>query len=218
MNCDSVLERIAAGDGGSGRNRQEIEAHLGVCADCRARESAAKALGRQLRDPLVWEEPPADLAQRVVDGVAGESVPQPSRLPRWLAAGAVAMAALVFGFGWLTGRPDWSVELVPGSDAPPTAHAAVSGWNRGEGTRMSFAVTGLDEAPEGHYYEVWLTAADGRHVSAGTFNGPGTFEVMAGVRRGAFPRIWVTLEPADDDLTPFPLTMLDTAPGDGSPP
>jgi len=211
MNCELILERIAAGERDSRAPSADIDAHLSVCADCRMRAAAAETLGRQLRDALLWEEPSPDLAQRVLDGVAGDAGSRPSRRPWWLAAGVAAIAALVLGVGWMTGRPDWSVDLVAGPAAPGDAGAIVSGWNTSEGTRMIFDVSGLDDAPDGNYYEVWLTAPDGRHVSAGTFNRPGRFEVMAGVRRGEYPRIWVTLEPADDDLNPYPATVLDTS-------
>lgn len=210
MNCEVILARIAAGERESPAASSEIDAHLSVCADCRLRAGAAEALGRQLRDPLLWEEPSPDLAQRVLGGVAGDAGPRPSRTRWWVAAGVAAIAALVLGVGWMTGRPDWSVDLVAGPEAPG-AWAVVSGWNTSEGTRMIFDVSGLDDAPDGSYYEVWLTAPDGRHVSAGTFNRPGRFEVMAGVRRGDYPQIWVTLEPADGDLNPYPATVLDTS-------
>jgi len=74
---------------------------------------------------------------------------------------------------------------------------------------MVLEVWGLDPADDGSYYELWLTAPDGRHVSAGTFRDSGRFEVVAGVRRSDFPRIWVTLEPADDDPGPTSRTVLD---------
>lgn len=213
MNCDLILARIAAGERGSPASSSDIDAHLSVCADCRLRAAAAETLGRQLRDPLLWEEPSPGLAQRVLDGVAGDADPRPSPTPWWIAAGVAAIAALVLGVGWMTGRPDWSVDLVAGP-AAPGAGATVSGWNTSEGTRMIFDVSGLDDAPDGSYYEVWLTAPDGRHVSAGTFSRPGRFEVMAGVRRRDYPQIWVTLEPADGDLKPYPATVLDTSGAD----
>jgi anti-sigma factor RsiW len=209
VNCDVVLERIAAGDRLTGRPTPEIDAHLAVCPDCRMRAPAAEALRRKLRDSLLWEEPPVDLGQRVVDAVTGNVMSRPARFRWWLAAAVAALVALVLGLGWLTGRPDWSVELVAGPDAPG-AEAVVAGWNTGQGTRMVFDVTGLEDAPDGFYYEVWLTASNGRHVSAGTFRSPGRFEVMAGVRRRDFPRIWVTLEPADSDSGPYDVMVLDS--------
>lgn len=212
MNCDTVLERVASGEWSTSEPDPALEAHLRVCPDCRSRVTGAEALGQRLRDPMLWEEPPADLGQAVIDAIADDFVYKRSLKPWWIVAGVAAVAALVLGFGWWASRPDWSMDLVAGEDAPG-ATAVVSGWRMGEGTRLRFETTGLEEAPPNSYYEVWLTAPDGRHVSAGTFSHPGRFELTAGVRRHDFPRIWVTLEPADDDPGPFPATVLDTALG-----
>ena len=216
MNCDTILERVAAGERSIDNPDAALEAHLSVCPDCRVRVARAEALGRGLRDPLMWEEPPARLSQAVADAVAGEFVHKRSRRPWWILTGAAALVAVVLGLGWFANRPDWSIDLAAGDEAPGAA-ATVSGWNVGGGTRMTFETTGLDQAPEGFYYEVWLTAPDGRHVSAGTFTNPRQIEVTAGVRRRDYPRIWVTLEPADDDPAPFPATVLDTALGEARP-
>jgi hypothetical protein len=76
---------------------------------------------------------------------------------------------------------------------------------------MVLDITGIGDAPTGFYYEIWMTAKDGRHISAGTFNGSGRVTAFAGVRRADYPRIWITLEAADDDLGPSPETYFDTA-------
>src|SRR5690606_28193477 len=107
--------------------------------------------------------------------------------------------------------PDWAMDL-EAMPAAPGASARVRGWNMDHGTRMVFEVDGLDPTGPDAYYEIWLTAPDGRHVSAGTFRMSGRFEVMAGVRRSDFPRIWITRERADDDPGPFSETVFDTAP------
>jgi hypothetical protein len=87
----------------------------------------------------------------------------------------------------------------------------VQGWLTGQGTRMVLDVSGIEEASPGTYYEIWLTGPDGRHVSAGTFKGPGRVTAFAGVRRADFPRIWITLEPVDGELGPSSTTYFDTA-------
>jgi hypothetical protein len=74
---------------------------------------------------------------------------------------------------------------------------------------MVLLVEGLEPAPAGHYYEIWMTAPDGRHVSAGTFQGSGRVTASAGVRRSEFPRIWITLEEVGGDLGPSPETYFD---------
>lgn len=206
MNCVEALELVAR----VGSGDPAVAAHLAVCADCRSRQDSVESLGRHLRDPLLWETPPEDLEDRVLEGVAADS--QGGKRPTWwwVTGAAAAIALVVLVAVQVSGRPDWTVELIAGP-AAPEASASVAGWNSGEGTRMVFEITGLEPAPADSYYEVWLTAPDGRHVSAGTFRAAGRVEVIAGVRRSDFPRIWVTREPADADPAPFRATVLDTS-------
>jgi len=206
VNCESILERIAQG----GADDAAVVAHLEVCPNCRLRMASAEKLGEYLRDPLFWETPDPRLRERVVEGVAREKhQPRPGRR-NWWWLGVAAVVVITVGVAALLQRgPDWVEELEP-MPAAPQASARVSGWNMDYGTKRMIEVAGLDPTGPNAYYEIWLTAPDGRHVSAGTFRMSGRFEVMAGVRRSEFPRIWITLEPADDDPAPNPQTVLDT--------
>ena len=205
MSCAEVLEAVARGR----LDDQTVVNHLSVCPDCRARSDSAQLLGRHLSDPVMWEDPSPDLVERVVGAIGAETGQEDRRPSRWriLGAAAAIVAVVAAGAVWGT-RPDWTIELAPGP-AAPEAGGIVKGWNRAHGTRMVLEVWGLDPADEDSYYEVWLTAPDGRHVSAGTLRDSGRFEVVAGVRRADFPRIWVTLEPTDDDPGPTSQTVLD---------
>lgn len=206
MNCDGVLELVARGR----EQDPAVASHLAVCPSCRLESERAAALGRHLRDPLLWETPPPEMEERVVTAVAQEGRARRRRRPWWMAAGAAAavLAVTFAAIGW-QGRPDWTVEL-DGVRSAATARAVVAGWNQPEGTRMVLEVDGLEAASPDAYYEVWLTAPDGRHISAGTFRTGGRVELTVGVRRSDYPRIWITREPADFDLSPFPDTVLDT--------
>lgn len=212
MNCDVLLERVAMVGFGPDQPDAAVEAHLSVCPECRVRLTAAQTLGGRLRDPLLWEEPPNGLVETILEEVTGAPVPSRSLRPWWALVAAVVLAGVVFGVSQLVNRPHWSIDLISGP-AAPGATAVASGWVSGGQTRIVLEMSGLVEAPPGAYYEIWLTADDGRHVSAGTFRHPGRVEVVAGVLKSEYPRIWVTLEPADDDPTPFPATVLDTALG-----
>lgn len=205
MNCETILELVSEG---RSPETPAVEAHLAVCAQCRARVPAARTLGARLRDPLMWEDPPPYLVEEVVQAVAGEAVVH-RRRPRGWILGAAATIAVVLTVAGLANRADWTVELVAG-EAAPGATATVAGWNQDHGTRMVLEVGGLEPAEAGTYYELWLTAPDGRHVSAGTFRESGRIEVTAGVRRSEFPHLWITHEPTDDDTSPFGETVLDT--------
>ena len=186
--------------------------HIPTDAEIREARHAAEAHLNQvgLDDAALWEEPSAGFAAAVIDAIdpspaAGATV-RSSRL--WWMVGAAA--AVLIAVGVYTMRPapaDWEVALAP-TDAAPGVEARVLGWNEASGTRMELVVKGLEPAPNGFVYELWLS--DGPvHVSAGTFHNPVDVTLWAGVSRGDFPRLWITLEPLDDDPSPG-LNLLDT--------
>lgn len=74
---------------------------------------------------------------------------------------------------------------------------------------MRVRTTGLDPAPDGFVYEMWLSK-DEIHISGGTFTQPNDVELLIGVTRADYPRIWITLEAIDEDESPSPATVLDT--------
>lgn len=208
MTCDEYRAARMAGD-----DSPETEAHSAGCAECRAVESQLARADGTLRGDAVWESPSADLEDRIVasltDGEAEPALRQPNRwavlVASWAAA-AVVIALVAFA----ATRPpaaDWEVGLVS-TDAAPTASATVLGWNEPAGTRLALEIDGLAPAPDGFFYEFWLS--DGPiHISAGTFHSPGEIELWAGVSRGDYPRLWITLEPIDEDESPA-ITVLDT--------
>ncbi|HZD06590.1 MAG TPA: anti-sigma factor, partial [Longimicrobiales bacterium] len=173
------------------------------------RAETAESLGRRLRDPLLWEEPSPQLEERVM----GALIPDPTQRRRWggwwLAVAAVAAVVVAMGVISMLGRPDWSLQLEAGPEAPG-AIAMVQGWNVGRSTRMVLDLRGLPHPGGDSYFEVWMTAADGSHISAGTFTEPGRVELTAGVHRADYPRVWVTLEPDDGIAAPSRATVLDT--------
>lgn len=164
--------------------------------------------GVALSDPELWENPTEfeSSLERIVPpaGTGGGR--------RWWLAGGIAAAlgvVVLVAVAVLTADrgPDWEVTLSP-TELAPQASARVLGWNTDGGTRLYVELDGLDPAPEGFVYEMWFTKDD-RHISAGTFTGGDGVELSVGVRRGDFPRLWITLEPLDADPGPFE-TVLDT--------
>lgn len=209
MNCDEYRARYLGGeeDGMTGT-------HLAGCASCRAVHSDLESVRRTLMDPVVWEEPPAELENQIVALISGQRTdekPGTGWFERWsrpLAAAAVFVVAVGL-YAWLRTQPaDWEVAM-PGTDLAPGATSTVSGWNTEAGTRMIVAVEGLGPAPSGSVYELWLSEGP-LHISAGTFTGDGEIEMWSGVSRADFPRLWVTLEPLDEDESPSGHTVLDT--------
>jgi anti-sigma factor RsiW len=204
MTCDEYQARVLAGEGSS-----QLDAHVAGCSRCRAEIRGLGRLRSILGDPTVWEVPSAELEHRVIAEVLRQQTPAPSppRWAGWVAAAAVAAVAVAVGVSLRSG-PDWQVRLVS-TDNAPSAQAFVEGWQTDRGTRMRFEIEGLTPAGDDAYYEIWLTAADGRHVSGGTFSGSGVVETSIGVARRDFPRVWITLEPTDDDLGPSSVVVFD---------
>jgi anti-sigma-K factor RskA len=168
----------------------------------------------------LWEEPSLDLSDRIVQAVRGHDERNPSdrmaqsehQRTALFAGVAVALLIALAGtfFATRSLSADWEMTLAA-SEERPAATAVVRGWSTSMGTRMVLDITGIEDAPSGSYYEIWMTAPDGRHISAGTFSGSGQVTAFAGVRRADYPRIWITLETANDDLGPSPETYFDTA-------
>lgn len=216
MSCDGIRANYLAGE-----RSAQIEAHLRGCPSCRRALPDLDRVREQLQDPGMWEAVSPDLEQRVVESIR-LAAPEPPSLSRrgrlggrgrLLAAGlTVVVAAAVVSIALVaTGSsddPDWQVTLAPTDEAPGAA-ATVDGWNRNAGTEMRLDVHGLPASGPNSHYAIWLTATDGRHVAAGTFRSSGVVTAWAGVSRAEFPRIWVTLEPNDDDEALSGPTVLD---------
>ncbi len=214
MNCEEFRAAVLADaeDAETGRHEQG-------CGACRAHSEDLRAAQRALSDPTVWEEPPPGLGGQIeaLIGNASQDRARGSHKPSWgwlATAAVVAVLTVTAGLVALAGSdsPDWEV-AVPATDLAPGAVAVVSGWNEEAGTRMILDVEGLPAAPAGAFYEFWLS--DGPiHISAGTFQTGGQIELWSGVSRADYPRLWVTLEPIDEDESPSPITVLDTGRSD----
>ena len=209
MNCEEIRAMYLAGE------REDLtETHMGECAQCRAVRSDLDAGRLSLLDPTIWEEPAPELEDQVVALITGsrstatDATHRPQRWLRPVAAVAAVAAAIALFVALRTPSPDWVVAM-PGTDLAPVATSTVEGWNTDTGTRMLLTVDGLEQAPPGYVYEFWLSEGP-LHISAGTFTGSGEIELWSGVSRAAFPRLWVTLEPLDEDESPSGETVLDT--------
>ena len=210
MKCDDARAAYLAGDLGGGERE-----HLDTCAECRVEMPSLTETLRIMDSDTFWEEPPSGLEDRIVGLIAGPQIPQ-NEAPqprRWQAAlvGAAAVAAILVG-AFIAQRPpspDWEVAL-PGTAEAPLAVGVVSGWNEPSGTRMALDIEGLPPAPDGFIYEFWLSAGN-LHISAGTFRQTEDVELWVGVTRAEFPRLWITLEPIDEDESPSGVNVMDTA-------
>lgn len=211
MNCEEFRAAVV-----SGAEDEETRLHESSCASCRAQANGLRAAFDSLAKPAVWEEPSPELGGQIealIRSASGESAVSELRTRRpWGAVAAAVAAVLVLFVGSIAllrgSSPDWEVAL-PATDLAPTATGVVQGWNEESGTRMVVSIDGLDPAPSGFVYEFWLS--DGPiHISAGTFHSGGEIELWSGVGRTEFPRLWITLEPLDEDESPSGNTVLDT--------
>lgn len=208
MKCDDARSAFLSGDAG----QAELD-HLGSCSDCRSEWDALETSRQVLDDPALWEDPSPALEEQVVGLIGGTS--EPTGHPRrntWLWAlasgSAAALVAMAVWIGLPGTSPDWEVAL-PGTSEAPEASGVVRGWNEPSGTRIALDIEGLPPAPDGSLYEFWLSSGD-LHISAGTFVAPESVELWAGVSRAEFPRLWITLEPVDEDESPSGKNLMDT--------
>ena len=197
----------------SGVATQEQRDHVSGCAECRGRLGQVDAMTETLADGALWIEPAPDLRERIVGAVTAQPAVEGQRPPShlWRAVVATAAVAIIFVAAGVLSRspsPDWSVTL-PGVGEEAGASGVIQGWNEPQGTRVLLEVAGLPEAPPGSVYELWFSEGP-LHVSSGTFTAADRVELWVGVARKDFPRIWVTLEPVDEDESPSGRTVLDT--------
>lgn len=196
MRCEEVQAAIVGGSPGPAEF-----SHLQQCPHCRAAQPGLEELRAHLSEPWMWDEPSPGTLELVTARLPGR-LSRPKRMGWWLGA-AAALVAVTLGAGWWLNSspdPDWELRMT-GSQAFANAWAEVRGYSTDAGTRMELVVHHLPAAPPGWFYEMWLSS-DAGAISAGSFTSSRSLELWAGVRRRDFPRLWVTLEPADGVSTP----------------
>lgn len=179
-------------------------------------------LAAVLGSDAVWDEPPADLEDRIVTEItqlAGPSRRSSAAVPpvreggrprRWLVAVAAAVVALAgVGVGLaLSGGDDdgpvGDVFALEATDLAADATGEVELTELRNGLRIILTVDDLPAAADGQFYEAWMSSAAGP-VSAGTFHmraGAGEIELWAGVVPSErYQRLAITLEDEDGDAT-----------------
>ena len=174
------------------------------------------ALAALLARAEPWDEPPRDLEDAVVAAITNEAgalpdLARPTRAARradavWsrnrVLVAAAAIAVVVAGVVVMTrGSDDGTVFALAGTDAQPGASAEVVVSATPDGLKILLEPHGLPGAPEGYMYEAWV-GDDTIGVSAGTFHlrgGNSRIELWAGVTGKQVHRLWITLEPIDDE-------------------
>jgi anti-sigma-K factor RskA len=206
--------------------RREIALHILTCAGCRAEVADYEAVTGTLALATQPIEPPAGFTERVVAAAVGDrpSPATPAKTSRrWgrlgVLAGAMVLAAILAVGAQLlileprqeSQRREDVLALLASSDGISlTGDGDVIGRVSGS----EFAVAGIDSAPEGKTYQLWLMRGDGCPsddpaecdlVSAGTFD---TEEGVALVEleesAGSWEDAAVTIE--DEDGARYPTT------------
>lgn len=197
--------------------------HLSGCPACRAETAALEPTARAGALAAPPFEVPEGLAERVfaaVDAaaaapqappVATDERPHARRPLQWrprlaiggLALAAAAVVAVVLALG---ARDDdrQRLQLIAADGTPVQVSAAVQVTPVGR--EVELEIERLDDPRPGGLYELWFVApgdtpAQPRRVSAGTFHpdeqGRGSVKLVAAAEPDRYPRLSVTLEPAD---------------------
>ncbi len=200
MTDDGLHELTAAYalDALSEDERSDFEAHLTTCERCRAElaslEDAVGALAFAPDGP----EPPADLRDRIVlearrnPGNVVALRPSRRRLYAATAVAAAACTGLAIGlWAGLSGgssRPRLALTLRPSGAA-------------------QLSVSGLDPAPAGKVYEVWVIEG-AKTLPAGFFSKSGSVRLTRSVPSGSV--VAVTLERPPGRRRPTPPILVQT--------
>ncbi len=197
--CDTIQELIP--DYAFGLTEQDetrlVELYLADCTDAAQQLGEFQSLQAALRADVPQIEPPAHLADRLMDAVAEPAAPAKSRRlvlrPVWLIAAAAVIALVVTNVYWLlrvndlTRRQD---ELVASTSAPQNTAFVLTGtsalrwvrlpsseqnvnanaflmWNAESEIGLLYA-SGFPELSVGKTYQLWFTRGEER-ISGGTF-------------------------------------------------
>lgn len=157
-----------------------------------------------LGDPSLWEEPSADLENRVVADIAAERrvvVPLRSPRRRWpgqlvaAAVGAAAAALIVVAVRDKDGRRADAEVALGGTDLAPGVAGKAEITSLSSGIRIDLAVPGLPRRDGEEFYQGWLkNCAGDALVPIGTFHDLSEATGWAGVSSADFPLLTITRE------------------------
>lgn len=185
------------------RDAAAFEAHLRICAECRAEVERLRVPADALALATEQVAPPPALKDRIMREVAPPRPAQQRR--RWLLrpAPVAALAAATLAVGIAVG-----VLVSPGGESTRTVRAQVtmagaSATVHVSGDRARLEVRGMRNPPPGHVYEVWIQRGSNPPRPAGALftvlHGRG--EVEVGSVKGV-DRVMVTSEPAGGSTAP----------------
>jgi anti-sigma-K factor RskA len=160
----------------------EVRAHILSCEECMSEADEFAAASASLAVAVESERLPAGFADRVLELVQTDvpaSATESRRRWRWLPAYALAASLAVVAFlGFQVFETRSEIDRQQkvlsallhqtGVEMRGTSGAVARVVPSGDGSL--FAATGLQEAPQGHTYQLWLIKEGAAPVSAGTFD------------------------------------------------
>jgi anti-sigma-K factor RskA len=184
------------------------------------------ALRAELRAPATWQEPPADLEDRVVMAVTqaaeaahADTGSRPERKPTtswWgrlrarlarrpalalslsLPVAAAAAVAIVLITTSSTTTPELQFAMVvQGTALAPAAHGSATLTKHTSGWQIKLSAVGLPRREGKQFYEAWLKNAAGILVPVGTFNDGRDVTLWSGVPVTKFRSLTVTQQVAN---------------------
>jgi hypothetical protein len=158
-----------------------------------------------LRDTSLWQEPSADLEDRVVAGIADERrvvVPigrarraWPGRLTAAAIGAAAAAAVVLIAVPRHDGQQADANVAIAGTKLAPGISGTAGITSETSGVRIEFSVKGLPRRDGGDFYEGWLKNCAGTElVPIGTYHELEDATGWAGVSIDDFPLLTVTRE------------------------
>jgi anti-sigma-K factor RskA len=165
MAADDIhsLAPVYALDGLDPEDERRFEEHLPVCERCRADVDAFRESAAALATAVEPVEPPAELRDRILDEARAE---RPNVVPlgrRRFSGGALAYGIAAVAAVAAIGLGIWASSLRSDLDAERSAAPRVVQLDGADGAvvvtgsgRAALVVPGLDPAPAGKTYEVWV--------------------------------------------------------------
>lgn len=211
--------------------RERFEAHLAVCADCRAEVAGLQEAAALLGDVSAATPPPA-LRDRVLADISTvRPLPPPvaeltaRRRPRWVnAVAAAAAAAAFFGGGaavWQATHDDTAETGNPADSVLQAADAQHVTVDLGGGVsatvyrsvsenRAAIVTRNMPLAPDGQVYQLWLQKGE-RMVSAGVMKKAENQVLLLDGRVDDASAVGITVEPegGSPEPTSAPVALFD---------
>jgi hypothetical protein len=158
-----------------------------------------------LRDPSLWQEPSAQLEDRVAAGIADERrvvVPigrarraWPGRLAAAAIGAAAAAAVVLIAVPRSDDQQADASVAIAGTPLAPGITGTADVTSETSGVRVEFSVKGLPRRDGGDFYEGWLKNCAGTElVPIGTYHELDNATGWAGVSIKDFPLLTVTRE------------------------